>query len=428
MAVTSTPSAENLQLSLLAARVFTPGSAINEKDLFAGRINQIRRIVDSVNQTGMHAVLYGEPGVGKTSLSNVCAEFLRGIKTKNIDVIAPKINCVTSDDYTSIWKKVFADIEITEKTEGPGFLPQEKEQVSSIIDSLPEQIAPDVVVKTLDSLGRKFLVVAVIDEFDRIADEAVKREMADTIKMMSDYQARATLLLVGVADSVDELIQEHQSIERALLQIHMPRMERAELEEIIQNGLERLTMTIDSKALEEIISLAKGLPYFVHLLGLHTCRRALDMGEKKITQKHLQTAIREALDGAQQTMRSAYHQATVSTRKETIHRHVLLACALAKTDDFGYFTASSVIEPVSLIRKKSYQLPYFAQHLKDFSDQKRGQILQQTGEPHSRRYRFRNPMMQPFVIMKGLSDGLIDALTLGQFGQIKISDGGANGH
>jgi Cdc6-like AAA superfamily ATPase len=427
MAVETFPSADNLQLSLLAARVFTPGSAINEKDLFAGRINQIRRIVDAVNQTGMHAVLYGEPGVGKTSLSNVCAEFLRGIKTKDIDVIAPKINCVTTDNFSTIWKKVFADVEITKRTQGVGFLAQGTERATSLLDDLPEKITPDLVVRTLDTLGRKFLVVAVIDEFDRIADDAAKREMADTIKMMSDYQARATLLLVGVADSVDELIQEHQSIERALLQIHMPRMVRVELEEIIENGLDRLTMKIDPKALKEIISLAKGLPYFVHLLGLHACRRALDSGEKKIMQKHLQAAIKEALDGAQQTMRSAYHQATASTRKETIHRHVLLACALAKTDDFGYFTASSVVEPISLVRNKPYQLLYFAQHLKDFSDEKRGRILQQTGEPHNRRYRFRNPMMQPFVIMKGLSDRLINAPALEKFGQIKISDASGDG-
>jgi Cdc6-like AAA superfamily ATPase len=420
------PNSENFQLALLATKVFTPGSAINEKDLFAGRINQIRRIIDAVTQTGLHALLYGEPGVGKTSLANVCAAFLKGMGPS--EILAPKINCVTSDDFLSIWKKVFAEIEITKRTAGTGFFPQPKEQVFSILDDLPQQITPDVVMKTLDSLGRNFLVVVVIDEFDRIANESVKREIADTIKMMSDYQARATLVLVGVADSVVELIREHQSIERALLQIHMPRMEREELEEIIENGLERLTMTIDSKALKEIVSLAKGLPYFVHLLGLHAARRALDAGEKKVTQKHLRAAIKEALEGAQQTMRSAYHEATVSVRSETIHKHVLLSCALAKTDDFGYFTAGSVVEPISIIRKKPYQLPYFAQHLKDFSDEKRGKILQQMGEPHNRRYRFRNPMMQPFVIMKGLSDGLIDAPTLEKFGQIKVSEPASTAH
>jgi len=182
-------------------------------------------------------------------------------------------------------------------------------------------------------------------------------------------------------------------------------------------------MTIEPRALKEIVSLAKGLPYFVHLLGLHVARRVLDADEKKVTQKHLQAAIKEALEGAQQTMRSAYHDATVSVRKET---HVLLGCALAKTDDFGYFTAGAVVEPLSIVRNKPYQLPYFAQHLKDFSGQKRGKILQQVGGPHNRRYRFRNPMMQPFVIMRGLSDGLIDAPTLEQFGQMKISEPAAH--
>jgi hypothetical protein len=37
----------------------------------------------------------------------------------------------------------------------------------------------------------------------------------------------------------------------------------------------------------------------------------------------------------------------------------------------------------------------------------RGPVLQQTGRPRKYRYRFVNPMMQPFVIMHGLANGLI---------------------
>jgi len=417
------PNVENFQLALLASRVFTPGSAINEKDLFAGRITQIRRIVDAVSQTGQHAVLYGEPGVGKTSLANVCAEFLTGFGPT---ILAPRGNCVTSDDYASIWRKVFGEIELTKKTKGAGFFPQEKEQVFTVLDDLPSEITADLVMKVLNFLGTNFLLIVVIDEFDRISDEVVRREMADTIKMMSDHQTKATLLLVGVADSVVDLIKEHHSIERALIQIHMPRMEKEELEEIINNGTERLTMKIEINALNEIVSLAKGLPYFVHLLGLHASRRALDTNERKITSQHVEGAIREALEQSQQTMRTCYHEATKTVRKETIHRHVLLACALAKTDDFGYFTATSVIEPLSGIRRKPYQIPYFAQHLKEFAGENRGQILQQSGEAYNRLYRFRNPMMQPFVIMKGLSDELVDAAALEKFGQIKASGLGAS--
>jgi Cdc6-like AAA superfamily ATPase len=409
------PNAENFQLSLLAARVFTPGSAINEKSLFAGRIRQIRRIVDAVAQTGQHAVLYGEPGVGKTSLANVCAEFLSGAGTT---VLAPRINCVTTDTFSTIWKKVFSEIEITRKVRGVGFTAAQSETTLTLIDQSPDTIRPDHVMTALHHLSYDLLSVIIIDEFDRIEDHAVRREIADTIKMLSDHQVGSTLLLVGVADSVTDLIAEHRSIERALVQIHMPRMEQEELEEIVHTGLDKLTMTIDDQAEAELISLAKGLPYFIHLLCLHASRKALDANERHITIAHLEGAIREALDSAQQTMRTAYHKATTSVRKDTIHRHVLLACSLADTDEFGYFNAASVVRPLTMIRQKHYEIPYFAQHLREFSDDKRGRILQSIGEPHSRLYRFKNPMMQPFVIMKGLSDELVSPKTLREFGQI----------
>ena len=38
-------------------------------------------------------------------------------------------------------------------------------------------------------------------------------------KILSDYSVRSTILVIGVAESVTELIGEHQSIERALVQI-----------------------------------------------------------------------------------------------------------------------------------------------------------------------------------------------------------------
>jgi hypothetical protein len=43
-------------------------------------------------------------------------------------------------------------------------------------------------------------------------------EFRSLIKVLSDNSVPATLVLVGVADSVDALIVEHQSIERALVQ------------------------------------------------------------------------------------------------------------------------------------------------------------------------------------------------------------------
>jgi DNA-binding NtrC family response regulator len=49
-----------------AGTVFTPSAPINDKALFAGRIDQVRQVMDAVSQRGRHAVIYGERGVGKT--------------------------------------------------------------------------------------------------------------------------------------------------------------------------------------------------------------------------------------------------------------------------------------------------------------------------------------------------------------------------
>jgi hypothetical protein len=47
--------------------------------------------------------------------------------------------------------------------------------------------------------------------------------------------------------------------------------------------------------------------------------------------------------------------------------------------------------------------------LSDFCDAARGSILKREGASHRRRYRFADPMMQPYVILKGFTDGwLVD--------------------
>jgi len=78
------------QLSFEAGSVFTLGAPINERDLFAGRLDQVHQIVNAISQRGYHAVLFGERGVGKTSLSNVLRDFL---SEAGKTVAVSRINC-----------------------------------------------------------------------------------------------------------------------------------------------------------------------------------------------------------------------------------------------------------------------------------------------------------------------------------------------
>ena len=64
-------SGEMREKAFMLGTVFKPSAPINREDLFAGRLSQIRDVVDAINQQGQHAVLYGKRGVGKTSLANM---------------------------------------------------------------------------------------------------------------------------------------------------------------------------------------------------------------------------------------------------------------------------------------------------------------------------------------------------------------------
>jgi hypothetical protein len=122
-----------------------------------------------------------------------------------------------------------------------------------------------------------------------------------------------------------------------------------------------------------------------------------------ISTETVNQAITKAIADAQHSIQQAYLAAIRSARKENLFGDVLLACALAKSDELGFFAAQDVRPPMRQITGKNYDIPTFAQHLNDFSDDKRGCILQKTGHKRRYRYRFSDPLMQPYVIMQGVS-------------------------
>ncbi|NJO37185.1 MAG: hypothetical protein HC871_05650 [Rhizobiales bacterium] len=95
--------------------------------------------------------------------------------------------------------------------------------------------------------------------------------------------------------------------------------------------------------------------------------------------------------------------------KETLYAPVLLACALAEPDELGRFQQKSVEEPLTaILRGKRYKATTYAFHVNEFVKKKRGRVLEKSGETSSLRNRSTKPMMQPYVILKALNEGIID--------------------
>jgi hypothetical protein len=88
------------------------------------------------------------------------------------------------------------------------------------------------------------------------------------------------MIIVGVADNVSRLIENHLSIQRCSEEILMPRMDKKELLDVLAVRLQQLDFSIDGDAKWKIINLAKGLPAFIHALGKHACFNALNSGNR----------------------------------------------------------------------------------------------------------------------------------------------------
>lgn len=396
---------ERFQLIAKVNQVFRPGAPVDKYELFAGRQVQVNDVLNAVFQPGRHVIIYGERGVGKTSLATVLSEVLNRSGLRLLE--SGTINCDGSDNFSTLWHKIFREMSVVMETKQLGFfegMTKTSQRKVSLESLLPSLATPDDVRFVLKRLPEASIII--IDEIDRIKDRETTTLLADTIKNLSDHAINSTLVLVGVAESVEDLIVEHKSIERALVQVPMPRMSRDELTQIIDKGLTATGMTMDDGAKGWITFLSQGLPYYTHSLALYSALKAIDNDRISIEMNDVAIATRTAVEKSH-TIRSAYNKATVSPQKQSLYDKVLLACALAERDNLGYFPAAAVSKPMSLIMGKKYYVTHFVRHLEEFCEEKRGRILQKKGDPRRYRYRFTDSLIRPFLILNGMANGTL---------------------
>ena len=198
---------------------------------------------------------------------------------------------------------------------------------------------------------------------------------ADTIKALSDRGVRATIFLIGVADSVGDLIRDHRSIERALVQIHMPRMSREELADIVNGGMEKAHMTITREACGRSPRSRRAFRTTRSSSPSSPPSRRSAERRTEVGARDVDAAVERAIERAQQSLVDAYRVATAGDR-DTLYPQVLLASALADEDEYGFFGASDVSAPLERILGRPCKPVTFARHLDRLSGEARGGVLQ----------------------------------------------------
>ena len=107
---------------------FSPSAPIDTQALFAGRLNQLTEVLTALSQKGQHVVLFGERGVGKTSLARV----ISGIRVGEKKVPGAAVNCNSTMNFSSLWHGVMREIKFSTTRQVAGFTQQTENTLTSL--------------------------------------------------------------------------------------------------------------------------------------------------------------------------------------------------------------------------------------------------------------------------------------------------------
>ncbi|WP_223303976.1 ATP-binding protein [Dokdonella koreensis] len=373
---------------------FSPSAPITSEEFFLGRFDQLIKAVDAISERGQHFVVHGERGVGKTSFANIVA-------TKIENVVVAKVTCSRGESFQDLWRKALSRVRFTKSVRGTGFTAQVSEEIVQLDMFLPSDGGFDSldIQSIFESVNGHLLFI--FDEFDSVADEAVRAKFADIIKNLSDNSPLVTIALVGIADDVSGLIGQHPSIERCLKQIRLPRMSREELEQIIDKGLAILGLGMEPAVKAKIIYFSSGFPHFTHLLSKNASSVCILNGDSIIRDHHYRSALDGALNDVSQSILHSYQLATIDVKKKkSKFEDVIAACAIAAHDDYSTFAIKDLIVPYRRLTGQQVKANDLVYNVRKLCEPERGSILSRIGDSRNIRFRFSSPLMKVFVSMK----------------------------
>jgi hypothetical protein len=158
---------------------------------------------------------------------------------------------------------------------------------------------------------------------------------------------RASFVLIGVAESLADLLSLHQSIHRNLVALPMPLLTDADLSVLLTQGCERLGLRLEWEAEKLLLQLSHQSPYTAQQLGLlataHTQRR----GDTVVTPADAAAAARQVLEETRPVFSPLLDPLPLDRKSPegTIWADLLHEAARAPCDGFGWFTAKDVNLP-----------------------------------------------------------------------------------
>jgi Cdc6-like AAA superfamily ATPase len=322
---------------------FTPSQPVVDPHMFAGRAALLSTLIRAIEDQKLHVVLYGDRGIGKTSMLHVLAR-----QATEARYLVRYASCGEETSFGDLFRSVAADVPLLFHAD---YKPTSDaiEKGATLADLLPEgDVTPRQVSDQFARLqGTRLLII--LDEFDRSPAGDFRRQVAELIKTLSDRSVRVQLVIAGVAANLTELLEHIPSIRRNIVGLPVTSMSRDEVGALIRNGERASGLTYADEAVEMITSLAAGSPYLAGLLGQHSGLAAIDRDSMTVEPQDARLAIQRACD---EIVNRISERSRIAIARNEVHWDALALMALAALQRGGRFNGDVLVPILSEIEAR----------------------------------------------------------------------------
>jgi len=316
------------------ASLISPSRPIQSIEFLRGRAKELERIERALFAPGRHIFIYGDRGIGKSSLAAAAAAQAQSVDAPYIDV-----SCSTDSSFRSVIGNIGAqamNISHIRKT---------KRVINTGIDlrflraSASQEVSDNDITEAIRSVGDAVAIlrevaaihsdrpVVVVDEFDRMKDEHERSLFADLVKQLGDKKVNVTFFFTGVAPTLDHLLGAHPSAIRQFETIELEKLNWTARWDIAVNALAKFGVEIEDNIRIRIAAVSDGYPAYVHLITEKLLWRLWDSPSlvTNVDWEQYNGAIQDAIVSVNAELKRPYEQA-VNQRTEDFEE-VLWAAA-----------------------------------------------------------------------------------------------------
>lgn len=404
--------------------VFTPGQIpIRPTNVYAAR-GQAEKLFRKALARGMIPVIYGEYGVGKTSMArHVAREAEDQGRLVNIESVADKslqdifTRCLEKLGYSVTTKQIEGTVNAktnehsgqVETTTGwsKAVVAVKRSHTATSTQQTEKQFVVTTptdsrIIEICDQSG----VVLLLDELHRASTE-FNSDLSKFLKSFGNASCtKFRIVLLGTSSDASRLVGSDPGIDRLLHEIHLKAMNQTESEYVVQKGMEDLAITISAEVTSRLVCTCVGSPSILQYLALETAEAAFNRPTRNAQLLDVEAALQEFVETKEARLNKAYVAAIESVGNFRYRKRVLRAMAECEDE---YVTMEMIRTHVSDAVGKDIPSTALSGPLRSLKEAQFGSVLRDVDRPDgtdrlANYTTFHDPALKAFIRLQVLRE------------------------